>query len=495
MVRDALWVIVCAVATILLRRRLAMPMTHGSAAWGRPHESFIGVPEPGAVFIGYDRGKAVILRHQAALQHGVIIGGTGTGKSRGYFFPNAASCRRTSLVCTDPKGELWRYTSGLHDRAERYAPTEPNASACFNWIPLCRNARTAELAARAIMESGNTHHTDQAWIDTETAFLAGVFSHAATLKEPTPLTAYRLFTTQSLESLVHELLSSESQAAREQAVIFQHTSERMRGVIVPVVAARLQFMRDAAVTRFTSASLEPPHFATLREQPTAIYFCLREHDIARLRPLTSLFFTLLLDELASMEEAKIPVIMLFDEFANIGTIPGFETTISLARGRGVSLWLGLQSLSQLEARYGSANARTILTNCGTKIALHGLDFESADYISKTLGTTTVTTPQHSRQHRRGDVLLPSARTHGETASARPLLTPDEVRRLCSNEALVITGNHHPMKLEKIYYDQPPKEAPAPSLGLPHALSFSAHQAEEPNNEAAVPRRAGGLRTL
>jgi len=358
-------------------------MTHGSATWGGPHKRFVRTIEPGGVFIGYDRRRAVTLTRQAALQHGVIIGGTGTGKSRGYFLPNAASCSGTSLVCTDPKGELWRYTSGLHDQALRYAPTEPEASSCFNWIPLCRDARIAELSARAIVESGNTHHTDQAWIDTEAAFLSGLFSHASTLSEPTPLTAYRLFTSQAQETLMEQLLSSESEAAREQAIIFQQTSERMRGVIIPVVAARLQFMRDPAVARFTSASVAQSSFAVLRDEPSAVYYCLREQDIARLRPLTSLFFTILLDQLAAREEGDTPVLMLLDEFANIGTIPSFETTISLARGRGVSLWLGLQSLSQLEARYGSANARTILTNCGTKIALHGLDFETADYFSKT----------------------------------------------------------------------------------------------------------------
>jgi type IV secretion system protein VirD4 len=42
--------------------------------------------------------------------------------------------------------------------------------------------------------------------------------------------------------------------------------------------------------------------------------------------------------------------MMLDEFANIGTIPDFPTTISLARGRGVAISIGVQSLAQLEAR-------------------------------------------------------------------------------------------------------------------------------------------------
>src|SRR5262249_22065960 len=161
--------------------------------------------------------------------------------------------------------------------------------------------RLAELAARAIIESGNVYHTEQAWIDMEAAFLSALFSHASTLSLPTPLTAYRLFTGQSQTDLLEQLVASSSPMAREQALIFQQTTERLRGSIVPVVAARLQFLRDQAVARFTSASLEPPDFGPLREKPSALYWCLREQDIVRLRPLTSVFFSLLLEQLANGE--------------------------------------------------------------------------------------------------------------------------------------------------------------------------------------------------
>jgi type IV secretory pathway TraG/TraD family ATPase VirD4 len=46
-----------------------------------------------------------------------------------------------------------------------------------------------------------------------------------------------------------------------------------------------------------------------------------------------------------------------DEFANIGTIPDFPTTISLVRGRGVVIWIGVQSLAQFETRYGKPTRR------------------------------------------------------------------------------------------------------------------------------------------
>ncbi|SRR5579885_663840 len=428
------------------------------------------VVEPGSFILAPpmpERGikGQIILPRMQTTQHGLILGGTGTGKSRGYFLPNCAQAVDTSLVVTDPKSELWNLTSGFREKAVRYAPADPDASACFNWIPLCGDARMAELCARAIMQSGNTTYTDQFFIDTESAFLAALFAHASTLREATPLTAYRLFTRQRPEDLIRQLLESPSETAREQAVIFMQTDPRYKGAIVPAVAARLQFMRDKAVQRFTSAALDAPDFGRLRREPTAIYWCLREQDIVRLRPLTSLFFTVLLEQLAGEQipEAAggVPVTMMLDEFANIGTIPDFETTISLARGRGVALWLGVQSLSQLDKSYGHANAQTIITNCLTKVALHALDYNTAKYISDMLGESTIVAKRHGFAFSPSGLI--SVSRHG-TEHRKMLLTPDEVMRLDETEAIVRTGNRFPMKLRKGYYDEPANTAPTSALG-------------------------------
>lgn len=462
-------------------RILPRPEHHGSAGWEPPAASWLGtrgVPTsehpmrrqgPGGFFLGTWKGRSVALPRVEALRHGIVVGGSGTGKSRGFFLPNAAwGAGKGSIVCTDPKSELFRLTSGFHPTAVRYAPTDPDASSCFNWIPLCRDAATAELCARAIVESGNTAGTEQAWLDMEAAYLSGVFAHAATLPEPTPLSAYRMITGLPTEDLINELLNSSSGAAREQALVFSQTQEKMRGSIVPVVAARLQWLRDPQTARFCSASLDAPTFEQLRERPMGIYWCLREADIGRLRPLTSLFFSLMLERLARGSEngEGFPVTMLLDEFANIGTIPAFETTLTLARGRGVSLWLGVQSLSQLEARYGKANAATILANCGTKIALSGLDIDSAEYFSRALGETTAAVGKTSRHG-----LLNASYSHSRDEHARRLMTADEVRRLPSDQAIVIVGNQRPMQLKKHFYDAPAKTAPTGKLDMARAATF------------------------
>jgi type IV secretory pathway TraG/TraD family ATPase VirD4 len=443
---------------------------HGSARFAekKDFKEFEKPIETGAFILApaHPDGKhgKIALPRSLSLMHGLILGGSGTGKSRGFFMPNCAEVENTSLVVTDPKSELWKFTSGYHNKALKFAPTEPEASQCFNWIPLCNDARMSELCARALMTAGSTSNTDQFWIDAETAFLSAIFAHTATTKYPTPLTAYRLFTRQKPEELMQQLLHSPSYVAREQAIVFEQTDARIKGAIVPAIASRLQFMRDPSLQLFTSASLEAPSFGQLRRTPTAVYWCLREQDIARLRPLTSLFFTVLLEQIAGEEvledENAVPITAMLDEFANIGKIPDFETTISLARGRGIALWLGVQSLSQLKQTYGEHAAQTIMSNCATKVALHGLDYQTAEYVSKTLGEKTVSDSNSSFNFGGGGASI----GRSGTKQRRQLLTPDEVTRIEENEAIARTSNKYPMRLYKGYYDAPPKTYPVtPSL--------------------------------
>lgn len=480
----------------LAMRKPPTPTTLGSAAITPPGADLLESREPGdgrgdgSILIGQYEDKLVTLPRRLSLRHGLVVGPSGAGKSFGLFLPNAARLAETSCVFTDPKNELWHYSSGFHN-AERYAPTDVARSCGFNWVPLCKDARHAEIIARALVESGNVGRTEQAWLDMEAALLSALFAHAATLPIPTPLTAYRLLTRSKEADLLRELENSASPLAQEQASVFALASDRMRGSILPVVAARLQFLRDPSVARFTSSGLLPPDFTRLRYTPTALYYCLPEQDATRLRPLSAVFFTVLIEQLARGEpstagviagngkdmvpavpsideDASIPVTLLLDEFGSIGKIPDFDTTISVARGRDVAIWLGVQSLSQLTSRYGKDAATTILANCHTKVALSGMEGESADYFSKTSGQGTVWARRRGTS-RRPLRLLPSSLSSSAGEQGRPVLTPDEVRRLGESEMLVLIGNRQPMLLTKEHYNAAPRTARTKPLGYARAI--------------------------
>jgi type IV secretion system protein VirD4 len=474
--------------TLLAWHRALSPdgsaVAHGSAHWGSASEvssvrslgresRLLNDPElrlpRESVLLGEGEDGPVVVTGHLLRQHGVIVGASGTGKTRGFILPNAALQEGMSLLCTDPKSELWHQTAGRYAAPQRYAPVEPEASCCFNWIPLCADPRYAELCARTLIEAGEerSRPAEAVWIEAETAFLAALFAHTATLTEPTPLTAYQLFTRQKQADLLEQLAASPSEVAQEQTFIFQQTQERMRGSIVPAIAAKLQFLRDPRVARFTSAELTALNLGSLRCSLGAAYWCLPEQDVVRLRPLSSLFFALAMDQIVraapEKDEEGVTVLTLLDEFANIGPLPHFDSMLTLARSRGLSVWLCLQCLSQLEDHYGKPAANTILANCATRIALAGLDPESAEYVSKLLGQATVTLsrPSWSLTHFLGRT---SGVSYQRASSPRPLLTADEVRRLDANEALAVLFNHPPIRLRKYWYNLLPEPIGHSPLG-------------------------------
>jgi type IV secretion system protein VirD4 len=384
------------------------PTSHGSARWADRGDlkraglfaSTKELPEPGALLLAPYSTRAHIRRPPPGAQlHALIVGPSGSGKTRGVFMPNCAAARG-SFVATDPEGELWRETSGYHERAWRFAPREPGASRGFNWIPLCRDERLGRQLARAVLQLEADRHEEAFWTLADLRLCAALFAHAASLDVPTPATAYHLLQ-RSPDALLAELAGSPVPSARAAAAQLAGLRDHVRAGIVLSVADKLSFLDDPALLRFTSAELRAPDFTELQRRPIGVYWILHEQDVALLQPLSTLFFALLIDQL-SRGRGDVPVTLFFDEFANIGPVPDFPTTISVARGRGLSLVLGVQSLSQLDGIYGRDGAETIATNCATEVVLHGLSHRSAEEVSRALGAYTLAYEARGRRPWRGE---------------------------------------------------------------------------------------------
>jgi type IV secretion system protein VirD4 len=450
---------------------------HGSAGFGEIAKNSDLVFQsgnllpPGTIYLAPhpDSGKHyVALPREITVLQTLLLGPNGSGKTRSIIMPSIA-WTPSSFVCTDPKGELWEMTSGFHDHVRRYAPTEPDASECLNWIPLCRtDARLADSLARAIIESGQTKRTDQFWLDGEAAILSALFAHTAEQPEPTPATAYTILTNApNGNALIVALQKSTSPIARDLISAAAKASDKVRGDMLTSVIARMRWMTDEKIKRFTSASLQPPDFRELQHQPVGVYWVLHERDLGYLKPLSALFFTLVLDQLAEgkLSNKPTPVTLFLDEFASIGVIQGFDSTITIARGRGLAFVVCVQALSQIRALYGPERGETIIVNLRSKLILPGITGQSAEEISRELGDTTTTVDKVSRTD---SMQLAPSYTYSQTDHRRRLLTSDEVRRLGENEGdpdmIAIITNRRPLYLWRHWYNEKPATARATALG-------------------------------
>ncbi|MFZ5624304.1 MAG: type IV secretory system conjugative DNA transfer family protein, partial [Gemmatimonadota bacterium] len=147
------------------------------------------------------------------------------------------------------------------------------------------------------------------------------------------------------------------------------------------------------------------------------------------------------------------VLMLLDEFAHLRRLQPVQQGIGLMSGYGVTFWLVIQDLSQLRSTYPDTWP-TFLANVDVLQAFGVNDWDTAEYVSKMTGETTVEVASENLstgvsggprpQRQRGAAL-----TVSETG--RRLLTPDEIRRLPRSQQLLFVKGMAPLLVERLDY--------------------------------------------
>ena len=221
--------------------------------------------------------------------------------------------------------------------------------------------------------------------------------------------------------------------------IFKNGSENVQPGIVQGLAQRLQLFQMRDIRRITTN--DDIVFEDLGKEKIAL-FCIISDKSTAMRALTSLFFTFLFKDIADAADRYGPQNRLFvnvicDEFANLGTIPNFDVTISTVRSRKINISIILQSVMQLTKNYGDAGG-TIISCCDTILFLGCNDLETADFVSDLSGTASirVISTKDSRNTSLGYRGVMQGYSIGEGDGKRNLLNPDEVRRLPRDDVLI-----------------------------------------------------------
>lgn len=137
-----------------------------------------------------------------------------------------------------------------------------------------------------------------------------------------------------------------------------------------------------------------------------------------------------------------PALFLLDEVARLGYLRILETARDAGRKYGITLTMLYQSIGQMREAYGGRDATSKWFESASWISFAAInDPETADYISKRCGMTTVEVDQMSRSSK----MSGSSRTRSKQLSARPLIQPHEVLRMRTDEQIVFTAGHPPLR--------------------------------------------------
>lgn len=165
------------------------------------------------------------------------------------------------------------------------------------------------------------------------------------------------------------------------------------------------------------------------EKPMSLYFKVppTPRDRNQLRPLVRLFIDLIFNQLLAEKDAnRHHLLLMLDEFAELKQMPNIATALSTMAGYKIKPYLVIQSLSQLIEIYGPN--QSIANNCFIKIAFQSDDVNTCKLISEMSGIQTVERETTNYSGQRTDFYLKHVFRSVELVQ-RPLITPDEVRRM------------------------------------------------------------------
>ncbi len=174
---------------------------------------------------------------------------------------------------------------------------------------------------------------------------------------------------------------------------------------------------------------------------TAIYMVLPDYT-TDFYPLASLFVNQLYIELCKEadnrgEKLKRRVNFLLDEFGNFSKIPDFDAKLTVGGGRRIRFLLVVQSIAQLSNKYGKDISSIILGNCETMVYLQSDDNETLEYVSKKLGKYTASS-YSSTLSNSGLGVLKKQSSYNLNFIERSLLTVEELKNIKRPNTIVMS---------------------------------------------------------
>jgi type IV secretion system protein VirD4 len=166
--------------------------------------------------------------------------------------------------------------------------------------------------------------------------------------------------------------------------------------------------------------------------PVTVYLRWKEQDLLALAPLVRLLWGSLINELLTTYDSNQgkechPVLLLIDEVGRTA-IPSLADHATTVVGRGIHMWIAVQSLSQLEAVYGKAGAQVLRDNMESQLYYRPTDLATAQYLQERCGKQSAYA--HSTTEREGAEVQ-----EGLIEQAIPLLTSQDILQLTDEEII------------------------------------------------------------
>lgn len=454
--------VMVAVAIYRARHREAAT-THGSARWARRDElEASGLLGNKGVVLGVTE-QGEYLTHDGP-EHIEVTAPSRSGKGVGIVVPTLLNWRG-SVVVNDIKGENWTLTAGYRKRFGYVLKFNPAGRDTCRFNPLLEirrgdhEVKDAQNVTDMIVDPDGKGKPDH-WSKEADSWLLAVVLHVLYAEPDKTLAGIARFLDnpdRDIEATLHYMLATKHLGDRLHPVVgigaraMLNKSANERSGVHSTARSFFSLYLDPIVAAATSESDFRITDLMRAEYPLSLYLISPPSDKSRMRPLFRLILNQIIRRLTEElhpEGNKHRLLLLLDEFPALGRLEFFEEGLGFVAGYGLKCMMINQSYNQIVKYYGPSN--TVMDGAHIHVWYAPNTDETAKKISDSLGVTTEIHQQVNYTGGRlsgwlGHVMVSNQET------ARPLMTPGEVRELPKDDEIVVVAGMPPIRAKKVKY--------------------------------------------
>lgn len=454
----------------------------GSAYWATEDEiRQAGLRNRTGLFLGRSSSDSLIKENWLYWKpegHILTVAGTGSGKGVSAVIPNLL-IYEGNVVVIDPKGENYAVTARARQNLQQQV-------VCLDPFNVCRELLNEHGEVRGgfnpldLIDTNSENFADEAkiladllvkrtgqekdphWDDKSRSILSGlimyiVFTMPKNKRHLGTLRDLVMASSEKWAELLPKMAGSiqaDGLIART-AVMIERMAGEERMSVFSAMERHTEFLDSRPVVNSLLESTF--NLKDLKTGKLSLYLVLPTAELVMYSRLLRVWIGACIRAMVKIPgKPQNSTLFMLDEAANLGRMDLIYQGVTYLRGYGVSLWVILQNLSQLEELYDKG-WETFIGNTVIQQYFGIQDIKTSEYVSKKIGQTTIRLDSTNEGSNSGNVMpIFGGVSSGRSVSTatRPLMMPDEVMRMKADDAILFIRGYAPIATKRVkYYEE------------------------------------------
>ncbi|MBE0564028.1 MAG: type IV secretory system conjugative DNA transfer family protein [Ochrobactrum anthropi] len=399
---------------------------------------------------------------------GFVIGPPRSGKGASIIIPNALLWPH-SLVVLDLRGETYEATAGYRfkmSKVVRFAPADRDGNtACYNpmdFISLDSAQRDIDLRnMAAALFPRPPASADPYWVNDARLLFTGIASFV--MESPAIPNEKKTFATilgimnGEEEPLIDFIgtLRGERKAQCSSFTLqtllpyFDMSERQFSGIYAGVRTGMAPFLNERLMKATSKSTFD---IRALKRERISLYLDFRREQVSSLGPL----FNVLITQMMNFMSESLPrpnehqVLVLLDEFQNLGKLENVTEMASTLGGNGISMWFFVQSLKAVDEIYRQEGRKSLINAARVQVFFGAQDADDLRYVSEQLGETSAEQKDVTRTKATLFDTYYTRSVHRKEVR-RALMRPDEIRTLDKSKVIILPRGQLPILGTRNFY--------------------------------------------